>query len=49
MDTLKSLQELSKRQMEILSKQPSFTLEQAKQQVEQLKKLCFFCASNERK
>lgn len=38
MDTLIYLEELSKRQMEILSKQPSFTLEQAKKQVETLKK-----------
>ncbi len=36
MNTLLSLQKLSKQQMEILSKQPSFSLEQAKQQVERL-------------
>lgn len=38
MNSIKSLQELEIAQREILSKQPSFTLEQAKAQVERLKK-----------
>lgn len=38
MNSIKSLQELEIAQRNILSKQPSFTLEQAKAQVERLKK-----------
>jgi hypothetical protein len=37
MNLEKSFQELAKLQQEILSKQPSFTLEKARQQVERLK------------